>query len=121
MTKYVKLNFWLMIILWVFWCYLLFFGISPDKYFNIFLFLVTLLFALGLTFSHLFFLFYKKRYKNFTDLGVLYKRGLKWGFFLSFGVVGVAFMDAFRLIHWLNLSLFGILYIGFFIQLRGRR
>jgi len=69
----------------------------------------------------LFFLFYKKRYKNFTDLGVLYKRGLKWGFFLSFGVVGVAFMDAFRLIHWLNLSLFGILYIGFFIQLRGRR
>jgi hypothetical protein len=120
MPKYVKFLMFICFLLWGWWVYLLFFGISPDSYREIFLFLGVLFFALGLTFSFIFYFIYLKKYPNFVDMRVLFRRGLKWGFFVSFGVIGAAFLKALNLINVLNAGLFGLLYLATFIQLRGR-
>jgi hypothetical protein len=109
------------LILWVWWAYLLFFGISPDSYSEIFLFLGVLFFALGLTFSFIFYFIYLKKFPNFTDMRVLFRRALKWGFFISFGFIGAAFLKALNIINLLNAGLFGLLCLATFVQLRGKK
>jgi hypothetical protein len=52
---------------------------------------------------------------------ILYKRALRYGFLISFGLVGVALMQAFKIITVLNVSLFALLYVGIFMQMGGRR
>ncbi|HQG58263.1 MAG TPA: hypothetical protein PLM44_00285 [bacterium] len=121
MPKFIKFRIAIVAVLWIFWIYLLLFAISPNSYWEIFLFLGVLFFALGLTLSFIFYLFNKKKYPKFTDLKVLYKKGSKWGFFASFVIIGVAFLDAFHIMTTLNLFLFGLLCIGIFIETRGRK
>jgi len=121
MPKFIKFSLVVNLLLWGLWFYLLFIGILPNSYREIFLFLSVLFLAMGLTFSFPFYFFYKKKYKNFTDLGILYKKALKWGFFVSFGVVAIAIMEAFHILTLLNVALLALLYLGFFVQLRGRK
>jgi len=121
MPKYVKFLMFVCILLWWWWLYLLFFGILPNSYREIFFFLGVLFFALGLTFSFLFYFIYLKKYPNFTDMRVLFRRALKWGFFVSFGVIGLAFLKALNIINLLNAGLFALLYIATFVQLLGKR
>ena len=121
MPKYVKFLVFVCVLMWGWWVYLLFFGIFPDSYKEIFLFLGVLFFSLGLSFSFLFYFIFFKKYPNFTDLRILFRRALKWGFFISFGIVGVGLMKAFHIINLLNTGLFGLLYIGVFVQMRGRK
>jgi hypothetical protein len=121
MPKYVKSLLVLCVLLWVWWVYLLFLGILPNSYGEIFLFLGVLFFSLGLTFSFIFYFIYVKKYPSFTDMRVLFRRSLKWGFFISFGFIGLGFLKALNIISLLNAGLFGLLYAATFIQLRGRR
>lgn len=121
MPKFFRFSLIITIILWWFWLYLLFFGISPSTYKEIFIFLGVLFFSLGLTLSFPFYFIYIKKYPKFTDVRMLFKRALKWGFYISFGVVGIAFLDAFKIITLLNTGLFGLLYIGIFFQLKGKK
>ena len=121
MPKFVKFSFVLTILLWGFWLFLLFLGISPSTYQEIFLFLGVLFFCLGFSFSFPFYFVYLKKYPKFTDLRMLFKRALKWGFFISFGVVVFSFLLAFHLVTALNLFLVGVFLIAMFFQLKGRR
>jgi len=121
MPKFIKFRIAVVAVLWIFWIYLLLFAISPNSYREIFLFLGVLFFVLGSTFSLIFYLFNKKKYPKFTDLKVLYKKGSKWGFFAGFVIIGVAFLDAFHIMTTLNLCLFGLLCIGIFVEIRGRK
>lgn len=121
MPKYVKFSIFICVLLWVWWLYLLFFGITPDYYMSIFLFLGVLLFSLGLTFSFVFYFIYLKKYPNFTDFRILFRRALKWGFFISSGIVIVALAKALKIITPINLGLFGLLYLAALLQLRGKK
>lgn len=121
MPKFIKFSIVVSVLLWGLWVYLLFFGIYPSSYKEIFLFLLVLFLALGMTISFVFYFIYKKRYPKFGEDRVLYKKASKWAFFLSFGVIGVALLDAFHLMTLLNAGLFGLLYIGIFFQVRGRK
>lgn len=121
MIKLVKFSIFLNVVLWVLWFVLLFFWISPDTYMEIFLFLGVLFLCLGLSFSFPFYFFYKKKYPKFTDLKQLFRRALKWGFFISFGIVTIAFLRAFHIDTLLNIGLVGIFYIAVFVHLRGRK
>lgn len=121
MPKFLRLYLIVTIILWGFWLYLLFFGISPSTYKEIFIFLGVLFFSLGFTLSFPFYFIYRKRYPRFTDVRMLFKRALKWGFYISFGFIGMALMGAFHIITPLNVGLFGLLYVGIFFQIKGRK
>lgn len=121
MPKFIKSAIIFSFILWVLWFYFLFFGLSPNSYKEIFIFLGVLFLAIGTSLSLSFYFIYKKKYKNFTDMRILYKRALRYGFLISFGLVGVALMQAFKIITVLNVSLFALLYVGIFMQMGGRR
>ncbi len=121
MPRFIKSAIIFSLILWVLWFYFLFFGLSPSSYKEIFIFLGVLFLAVGVSLSLPFYSIYKKKYKNFTDMRILYKRALKYGFLISFGFVGLALMRAFNIITVLNISLFALLYIGIFMQIGGRR
>jgi len=121
MIKLVKFSVFLNFVLWILWFFLLFSWISPDTYTEIFLFLGVLFFCLGFSFSFPFYFIYLKKYPKFTDLRMLFKRALKWGFFISFGFVVLAFLKAFHLITVLNVGLVGIFLIAMFFQMRGRK
>jgi len=121
MIKLVRFSFFLNVVLWLLWFILLFFWISPDTYSEIFLFLGILFLCLGLSFSFPFYFFYKKKYPKFTDLKQLFRRAVKWGFFISFGIVMIAFLRAFHIDTLLNIGLVGIFYIAVFVHLRGRK
>ncbi len=54
-------------------------------------------------------------------MGILYKRALKYGFLISFGLIGIALMQAFNIVTVLNVSLFALLYVGVFMQVGGKR
>jgi len=120
MPKFIKFPIVVNVFLWALWIYLLL-GTSPGSYKPIFLFLGVLFLALGLTLSFPFYFIYHKKLSNFTNLKLLYRRGLKWGMFISFGVAGFGFLRALNLVNLLNAGLFGLLYLGIFIQLRGWR
>jgi hypothetical protein len=121
MPKFVKFSIFLTVVFWLLWLYLLFFGISPGTYREIFLFLGVLFISLGFTLSFPFYFIYRKRYPKFTDVRVLFKRALKWGYYISFGFIGVALMDAFHIVKVLNIGLFGLLCVGIFFQLKGKK
>ena len=121
MPKFLRFSLIITIILWALWSYLLFFGISPSTYKEIFIFLGVLFFSLGLSLSFPFYFIYIRKYPKFTDVRMLYKRALKWGFYISFGIVGIGFLDAFKIVTLLNTGLFGLLYIGIFFQLKGKK
>jgi drug/metabolite transporter (DMT)-like permease len=121
MPKFVKSAIIFSLILWILWFYFLFFGLSPKSYKEIFIFLGVLFLAVGMSLSFPFYFIYKKKYKNFTDMGILYKRALKYGFLISFGLIGIALMQAFNIVTVLNVSLFALLYVGVFMQVGGKR
>ena len=107
-------------LLWTFLIYLVV-GTLPNSYSTIFLFLGVLFFATGFTLSIPFYFIYRKKLPNFTNTKLLYRKSLKWGTFIGFGVVGTAFLKALNLINPLNVGLFFLLYAGIFFQTKGKR
>jgi hypothetical protein len=93
---------------------------KPESPLPIVLMLLFLFFALGFTFSIPVFIGYKKLHPTFTDQRSLYRKGFKWGFYLAFGVVGIAFLKAFELLQPLNVVLFVLFYAILSVQLKGR-
>lgn len=120
MPKFIKFFLVVNALLWGWWVFLLL-GTTPSSYNPIFLFLGVLFFSLGLTLSFPFYLIYRKKLPKFTNLKLLYRRALKWGMFISFGIIGLAFLRALNLINILNAGLFGLLYVGIFVQIKGKK
>ena len=106
--------------LWVILIYLLF-NTQPSTYPSIFLFIIVLFLTLSFTFSIPIYLFLRKKLPKFEAIKLLYRRGLKWGMFLSFGITGTLFLKALDLLNLLNFGLFLLLYIGLFWQTIGKK
>lgn len=120
MPKFIKFVGVINILLWSLFIFLVLTTL-PNSYTNIFLFLSVLFLSLGFTFSFPFYLFYTKKLPNFTNLKLLYRKGLKWGMYLSFGITGFLFLKALNLINLLNAGLFLLLFIGIFFQIKGKK
>jgi hypothetical protein len=96
-------------------------GIRPNSLGSILAFIVLIFLTFGVTAAiPLFFIWHKKR-KDITSSKFLGSKSLKWGFFFSFGITGVAFMKAFSLLNLVTLPLYLALYIVLFFQIRGNR
>jgi hypothetical protein len=52
---------------------------------------------------------------------MVYRRALKWGFYISIGVAFILGMRAFQVYSILNLALFLVLYFAIFLQIKGKR
>ena len=85
---------------------------KPNSQLNIATFLIILFVALALTLSLILYFYFHKKAKNFSNLRFLYRKGLKWGTFFSFGIVGYLAMRAFNIDTLLNTGLFLTLYIA---------
>ncbi len=96
------------------------FNTKPTSTPAIMLFLFFLFFALGFTLSVPTFIGYQKLHPTFTAQRGLYRKGLKWGFYLSFGITGLSLLKAFDLLQVINIVLFVLFYILLSTQLRGR-
>lgn len=120
MPKFIKFVGVVTILLWSLFIFLVL-STLPNSYTNIFMFLSVLFLCLGFSFSFPFYFIYTKKLPNFTNLKLLYRKGLKWGMFISFGITGLAFLKALNLINPLNAGLFILLYIGIFFQIKGKR
>jgi glucan phosphoethanolaminetransferase (alkaline phosphatase superfamily) len=94
---------------------------SPDTYPSIFLFITVLFIALGFSLSIPIYLSLKRKNPEFANNNLLYKKGLKYALFIAFGISGIAFLRAFRILSLLNVGLFMLLYLGFFYQLKSKR
>jgi len=120
MPKFIKFVGVLTILLWSLLITLVFTTL-PNSYTSIFMFLVVLFLCLGFTLSLPFYFIYTKKLPNFINLKLLYRKGLKWGMFISFGVVCFLFLKALNLINLLNIGLLLLFYIGIFFQIKGKR
>lgn len=105
------------------WWYLVHWMITsrPDSAVNIFTFLFILFCALGLTLTFPFYFYFFKKVPLMTKLRAIYRRSLKWGFFLSSGVTFILGMKAFGVLTIINLILFTVLYYAIYLQLRAKR
>jgi len=98
-----------------------FFVVSPTSYSNIFAFLILLFLAVGFAVSLPLYKRLTKKNPGFSNQNILYKKALKQGLFISFGITGVLLLRAFKLVSLLNIGLFALLYLGIFYQIRDRR
>ncbi|OGC58401.1 hypothetical protein A2976_00055 [candidate division WWE3 bacterium RIFCSPLOWO2_01_FULL_41_9] len=106
-------------LLWFYWIRELF-NTRPETTESVLRFLLLLFFALGLALSFPFYFYFFKKAPDFTNLRLLYRRCLKWGFYLSFGTVFLFGLRAFHALTILNVVLFLVLYVAIFHQIRGR-
>lgn len=107
-------------VLWVTLVYLLL-NTQPSTYTSIFLFIIILFLTLSFTLSIPIYFFLKKRFPRFKEIKLLYRKGLKWGMFISFGIVGTLFLKALNLLNLLNFGLFLLLYAGLLWQTIGKK
>ena len=105
------------------WWYLVHWVLTsrPDTTVNIATFFLILFFALGTTLSLLFYFYFYRISPTLVKLRGVYRRGAKWGFFASAGVVFVMAMKAFDVLHLINVVLFLVLYYAIYLQLRAKR
>lgn len=105
------------------WAVVIYFGSGtvPDSTLNIFLFVLGIFLALGLTFTTLAFLYFNHRASMFMNKHILFRRSIKYGFFASLCFSGFLLLRAFDLASVLNLVLFFILCAFLYMQLRSAR
>jgi len=119
MQKFLYSVIFVTVLTWSGFFYLIF-KIAPTSYPIIFLFLLDLFVAIASLVSIPLYFIFEKKFTGFVDKRKLYRRALKWAFFISFGVVGLLFLKALNLINLLNLGLFLLLYLGIYTQTRTR-
>lgn len=91
-------------------------GATPDSTKNIFLFLLSFLFALSLTLSFPIYFFLNKKSKTQIRHRQIYRKSLRVGFVVGAGIVTIMGLKAFDLVNMLNTSLFLVLYSLIFWQ-----
>lgn len=120
MPKFLVTIFVFSTALWITLVYLLL-NTQPSTYTSIFLFVIILFLTLSFTLSIPIYFFFKKKLPKFEAKKLLYRKGLKWGMFLSFGIVGTLFLKALDLLNLLNFGLFLLLYAGLLWQTIGKK
>jgi len=118
MPRFFVSVFVLVFILWGVFLYLLL-KTAPVSFSSIFIFLVVLFLALGMSLSipGFFILRAKSRAGYFIPKEV-FRRSLKWSMFVSFGVIGFLSLRAFDILNMLNGGLFFLLYSVSYFYLR---
>ena len=85
---------------------------KPDSVVNIAVFLLLLLVALSLTFSMpIYFYFYRKS-PTFTNLRFIFRKSLKYGFYIGLCVCLILVLKFFGVLTILNAILFLVLYFS---------
>ncbi|HNS71231.1 MAG TPA: hypothetical protein PKK07_00730 [bacterium] len=115
-----KILYLLIIFSWSTFLYVVF-QVWPGNYSSIFLFIFTLFLALGFTISLFVYKFLRKKNPGFTNYQYQLKNAMKYGFYISFGISGLALLRAFKIMSLLNIGLFMLLYLGIYYQLRNKR
>lgn len=105
---------------WGFIFYLIF-TVPAGSYTVIFLFIGALFIALSFSFSIPLYRYLKRKTPDFLNENLLYRNSLKYSAFIAFGISGIAFLRAFKIISLLNMGLFMLLYLGIFYQLKSKR
>jgi hypothetical protein len=93
----------------------------PDSLQNVALLLLFLFFAATLTLSIMLYFFFYRQAQKYTNLRMVYRRGLKWSIYISLGLVFILGMRALDVYNLLNLGLFIILYYAIYLQIRTKR
>ena len=94
---------------------------EPESLFRIITFFIIAFCVLSLTASLPVYFYYHARAPSFSNLKFLYRKGLKWSGYFSFGVIFLAALWVFELMNVVNVGLFLILYVLIFTQIKGRR
>jgi hypothetical protein len=95
--------------------------VPAGSYTAILLFITVLFVALSLSLSIPIYFYLKKKNPDFLNKNLLYRRSFKYSAFIAFGISGIAFLRAFKIISLLNMGLFMLLYVGIFYQLKSKR
>lgn len=105
------------------WIGVLFVGSQtlPDSTAHIVVFMLGVFIAMALTISVLAFLFFNARASVFMNRHLLYRKSLKYGFFASFCILGVLVLRALQLGSIINYTLFGLLCLILYGQLKSKR
>jgi hypothetical protein len=93
---------------------------SPNTPKNILSFLALFLVALCFTLSLVIYYFLYKKAATYTDLKSLYRKGLKWGFIYSLGIVGLMFLKAFQFLNIVTGILYLVLYFSILYKVNKR-
>ena len=120
MPKFIYTILFADLVFWFFWIRALV-TTKPDISSNILVFLLLLFSALGLGLSLVFYFIFFKRAPTFTNLKYLYRRALKYGMFMSSGVVILMGLKAFGVLTPINLGLYVLLFYLVFNKLRHKR
>jgi hypothetical protein len=118
-----KFVYTIILISMLFWGYLYYLidRTLPETLFNIFWMLLILSFALASTLSVPFYHLVKRNHSEMRDQRLLFRKSFKWGFFISFGVVGLLTLSAFDLFNAVNVTLYAIFYLALLYQIRSKR
>lgn len=92
-----------------------------DGFLTVLIFLILFLVTLTATLSIPAYFIVQSKAPNFSNLRFMFRKGLRWAFYLSFGITFYLGMAAFKLNNIINTVLFLLLYILTFFQLRTRR
>jgi hypothetical protein len=93
----------------------------PDTTEKILIALLILFFALGLSLAIPLYLRLKKKLPDLANQRVIFRKSIKWSFFLASGLVFIFFAKAFNVLNIANLLLFAIFYYAIYLQLRAKK
>lgn len=107
----------------IFWGVLLRYATTnrPDSPKEIFVFLFLLLIALSLTLSLGVYFYYYKKAPDFSNLKGLYRKGFRWAFLFSLGIVGFLFLKAFAFLNIFTGALYLIFYFLLLSKVKKKR
>lgn len=108
---------------------LLFWGLFVRHVYNtpptsldaVLIFHMLLFLALMLTLSLPIYFYFHLRAPTFSNLRFIYRKSIKWSTYIAFGAVSFLILRAFGLDNIVNLSLFAIMYVLAFLQMRTKR
>lgn len=95
--------------------------IVPDSSPHILIFMFSLLVAVGISLTACVFVYLNRRASLFMDRHVLFKKSLKYGYFLGFFIVGILTLRVFDIATPLNYFLFTFLCLVLYKQFKSSR
>ncbi|HLD51592.1 hypothetical protein A3K34_04070 [candidate division WWE3 bacterium RIFOXYC1_FULL_40_10] len=107
------------LVLWSLFFYLLF-KVPPYSILTIGLFLLVTFLTFGVSSSLLLYKVKSKKLKANVDRRLFFRKLSKWSFYMSFGIVGFAFLKAFSLLTYLTITLFLLLYGALYLIIKNR-
>ena len=103
------------------WLFILGSEIVPDSGIHILVFMFSFFIATGITLTCTTFVYFNYRASLFMNRHILFRRSLKYGYFMGFFITGILTLRVFELATALNYVLFTILCLVLYKQFKGSR